>query len=150
MVKTKLRKLSRRHFITSLFLAAPGAVVAQARLVEPDWLKISRLRLSDQPTHRFVYFTDLHHKGDRDYAQMVVKNINQLAGEFVCFGGDLVEDGKFLTEALEILSGIKAPLYGVPGHAYVYLNYGIHALVNVVTEACGSPADNSAPGTATG
>jgi DNA-3-methyladenine glycosylase len=32
------------------------------------------------------------------------------------------------------------PLYGAPGHAYVYLNYGIHALVNVVTEAPGSPA----------
>ena len=32
------------------------------------------------------------------------------------------------------------PLYGPPGHAYVYLNYGIHALVNVVTEAHGSPA----------
>ena len=27
------------------------------------------------------------------------------------------------------------PLYGVPGHAYVYLNYGIHCLVNFVTEA---------------
>jgi DNA-3-methyladenine glycosylase len=34
----------------------------------------------------------------------------------------------------------NAPLYGVPGHAYVYLNYGIHCLVNVVTEAHGSPA----------
>ena len=32
------------------------------------------------------------------------------------------------------------PLYGVPGHAYVYLNYGIHCLMNVVTEAHGSPA----------
>ena len=32
------------------------------------------------------------------------------------------------------------PLYGHPGHAYVYLNYGIHYLVNVVTEAHGSPA----------
>lgn len=32
------------------------------------------------------------------------------------------------------------PLYGPPGHAYVYLNYGIHALVNVVTEADGFPA----------
>jgi DNA-3-methyladenine glycosylase len=32
------------------------------------------------------------------------------------------------------------PLYGVPGHAYVYLNYGLHRLVNVVTEAEGSPA----------
>ena len=34
----------------------------------------------------------------------------------------------------------NAPLYGPPGYAYVYLNYGIHTLVNVVTEARGSPA----------
>jgi DNA-3-methyladenine glycosylase len=32
------------------------------------------------------------------------------------------------------------PLYGPPGFAYVYLNYGIHSLVNVVTEAEGRPA----------
>jgi DNA-3-methyladenine glycosylase len=32
------------------------------------------------------------------------------------------------------------PLYGPPGHAYVYLNYGIHHLVNAVTEAKGQPA----------
>src|SRR5260370_3120726 len=32
------------------------------------------------------------------------------------------------------------PLYGSPGHAYVYLNYGIHCLMNVVTESKGSPA----------
>ena len=34
----------------------------------------------------------------------------------------------------------NAPLYGPPGHAYVYLNYGVHYLVNVVTEPKGSPA----------
>jgi DNA-3-methyladenine glycosylase len=32
------------------------------------------------------------------------------------------------------------PLYGPPGVAYVYLNYGIHHLVNAVTEADGHPA----------
>jgi DNA-3-methyladenine glycosylase len=32
------------------------------------------------------------------------------------------------------------PLYGRPGVAYVYLNYGIHHLVNAVTEAQGHPA----------
>lgn len=34
----------------------------------------------------------------------------------------------------------NAPLYGPPGFAYVYLNYGIHNLVNAVTEADGHPA----------
>ena len=34
----------------------------------------------------------------------------------------------------------NAPLYGPPGIAYVYLNYGIHYLVNAVTEPPGSPA----------
>jgi DNA-3-methyladenine glycosylase len=31
-------------------------------------------------------------------------------------------------------------LYGPPGYSYVYLNYGIHCLANVVTEPPDSPA----------
>jgi DNA-3-methyladenine glycosylase len=38
------------------------------------------------------------------------------------------------------LTARTAPLYGPPGLAYVYLNYGLHHLVNVVTEPEGAPA----------
>jgi len=32
------------------------------------------------------------------------------------------------------------PLYEAPGRAYVYLNYGVHCLLNAVTEHAGRPA----------
>jgi hypothetical protein len=113
----KPRKFSRRAFLAAGLLAAPCVVVADAAWLEPQWVKIRRLRLArEKPAHRFVHFTDLHHKGDCAHTQSVVNKINSLTPEFVCFTGDIMEEVKFLSEALEILSGIKAPMYGIPGN----------------------------------
>jgi uncharacterized protein len=114
----KFSKISRRRFIfLGGLLLTPCVVTADARWVELEWVKVRRLRLTDgKPTHRFVHFTDLHHKGDRAHTESVVDTINSLSPDFVCFTGDIMEDVKFLPEALEILSGIKSPLYGVPGN----------------------------------
>ena len=113
----KFPRVSRRKFIAAALLATPGALVADAKLIEPTWLKVRRLRVGTAPpAQRFVHFTDLHHKGDRHYLKAVVDEINSLTPDFVCFTGDIIEEEKFLAEALAGLSEIKAPMFGVPGN----------------------------------
>ena len=113
----KCKKMTRRRFLWAAALSSPFVAMADARFVEPQWLKIKRLNFATgKPTHRLVHFTDLHHKGDVRLLKSVVAAINSLSPDFVCFTGDLIEEGKYLPEALEILSGIKAPMFGVPGN----------------------------------
>ena len=116
----KLTRFSRRHFLLTLGTACAGAPVAaasDARWLEPTWLDVRHLRIGDgPPAVRLVHFTDLHYKGDRAYAESVIQTINSLAPDLVCFTGDIMEQTEFLPEALEILSGIKSPLFGVPGN----------------------------------
>jgi uncharacterized protein len=108
---------SRRRFLAAALLAAPVLAVADVRWMEPKWVKIRQVRLGDaKPAHRVVHFTDVHHKGDRPYLEGVVKQINALSPDFVCFTGDLIEATRHLPEALELLAGIKSPVYGVPGN----------------------------------
>lgn len=113
----KFRKINRRKFLLAGLIVTPLAACADACWVEPHWLKVKKLRLTQgKPSHRFVHFTDLHHKGDRAFGESLVKSINDLLPDFVCFTGDLIEEEQHLAEALEILAQIKAPLYGVPGN----------------------------------
>jgi predicted MPP superfamily phosphohydrolase len=91
--------------------------MADAKWLEPEWVKVRRVRLgTGKPTHRFVHCTDIHHKGDRAYLQSVIKRINAASPEFVCFTGDLIEEKAFLAEALELIGTIRSPVYGVPGN----------------------------------
>jgi uncharacterized protein len=98
-------------------LLTPALAVGEARCLEPTWLKIRHVRLGKgKPSRRLIHFTDLHHKGDCAYLREVVKKINALSPDLVCFTGDVIEENRFLDEALQILSGIKSPIYGVPGN----------------------------------
>ncbi len=55
-------------------------------------------------------------KATRDLRRMSCRRINELAPDFVCFTGDLIEDRAFVGEALCFVRQIKAPVYGVPGN----------------------------------
>ena len=114
-------KINRRRFLLGAAAAAPALVCADANWVEPQWVKIRSLNLATGiPTHRIVHFTDIHHKGDRPYLESVVEKINRLSPDAVCFTGDIIEEAKFVPEALEVLKKIKSPLYGIPGnHDYI-------------------------------
>jgi predicted MPP superfamily phosphohydrolase len=110
-------RISRRQFLAAAFLAAGGAACADAIGVEPTQLQVRRVRIGGGPAaHRLAHFSDVHHKGDRAYLQSVVDTINSLQPDFACFTGDIVEHSGYLSAALEILSGVKCPMFGVPGN----------------------------------
>lgn len=108
-------KLTRRKFIWSALVAVPGAAAADT-LLEPEWLAVRKLRLSEEPSVRIAHFTDVHHKGDRAWFEKVVRTINGLRADFACFTGDLIEDERHLAEALEMIEKIEIPVVGIPGN----------------------------------
>ena len=115
-----VKKISRRKFLATSLLAG-AAVCAEATCIEPTRLAVRHVHIGDGiPSHRLVHFSDVHHKGDRPYLQSVVDTINALAPDFACFTGDIVEQAEYLPAALEILAGLKIPLFGVPGNHDYY------------------------------
>ena len=117
--KTKLPRISRRAFLRLGFYSAPACIAINGFLIEPGWLRIRKLVIGDDPTHRIAHFTDLHHKGDIEHIMKVVDGINELAPDLACFTGDITEDKQYLGEALEVIESIRCPVVGVPGnHEY--------------------------------
>src|SRR4051812_43515492 len=105
--------MNRRRFLATALLSSPFFAIADAKWLEPGWVKIRNLRIgTGRPTHRVVHFSDVHHKGGRAYLQSIVRKINALSPNFVCFTGDLIEESQHLPESLQILAGIKSPMYG--------------------------------------
>jgi predicted MPP superfamily phosphohydrolase len=109
-----MSKISRRKFLGLGALALPATLGAGSAL-ETTMLRVTKLRHGPGAC-RFVHFSDLHYKGDADYAAEVVRTINGLAPDFVCFTGDLVEEARFAPEALRFIRQISSPVYGAPGN----------------------------------
>src|SRR5262249_36588990 len=115
--RLKGKKFSRRQFLKLGLVAVPAAVGGiNALYHEPTWLQVTHFDLNPNPSCRLIHFSDLHYKGDADYAAKVIETINQLEPEFVCFSGDLVEEARFAPAALDLIRQIKRPVYGCPGN----------------------------------
>jgi predicted MPP superfamily phosphohydrolase len=85
-------------------------------LVEPWWVSVVDLSLSDSPSLKLVHISDLHHKGDQNRLNKVVRLVNGIEPDVVCFTGDIVEDERHLAPALAALEQIRAPVFAVPGN----------------------------------
>jgi uncharacterized protein len=111
--------ISRRKFLGLGLLALPAAAGVDAKWIEPSQLRVRKLELNPAGRARVIHFSDFHYKGDAEFAMEVVQKINELAPDFVCFTGDLIEDRAYLSEALSFVRQIQAPVYGIPGnHEY--------------------------------
>lgn len=110
------RFLLRVALVLGAVAVAAALGVLYARFVEPAWLCVKRVRLAPSPALRVIHITDIHFGGDTRYLNSVVATVNALDADCVCFTGDLVEEAAFVDGALEALSRINKPLYGIPGN----------------------------------
>lgn len=110
-----MSNISRRRFLGLSALALPAALGADSTALETTSLRVTNLSLGSGSA-RFVHFTDFHYKGDAEYAGEVVRTINGLAPDFVCFTGDLIEEAPFANAAFQFIRQIESPVYGVPGN----------------------------------
>jgi len=109
----------RNNWLRILVYGGLVCCAVDAFLIEPHWIRIERLSFGDSPSVRVVHISDIHYKGDSTYLLRIIEQVNQLAPDIVCFTGDIVEDTRYLGEALDALGKINVPLYGVPGnHEY--------------------------------
>jgi predicted phosphodiesterase len=118
-----MRTISRRKFLGLGALALPAMFGVDACWIEPTSVRVTNLTLNGDGRCRFIHFSDFHYKGNAKFAARVIRTINNLAPDFVCFTGDLVEDRTFVKKALGFVRQIKAPVYGIPGNH----DYSSHA-----------------------
>ena len=110
------KKISRRQLFRLGFYSLPALAIFNGFVIEPNWLKLKSIFIGNNPKRKVVHFSDLHYRGDQKYLTSIIKMINGACPDFVCFTGDIVENKKFLKEALDGISQINAPVYGVPGN----------------------------------
>ncbi len=112
----KLSSIIKKNKIRITVYGTLLLIIGYAFLIEPKWIHIEYITLSSHPKYRLVHISDIHFHGDQSYLNEIVKKINNISPDFVCFTGDLVDERDKLTDALNILEKIRCPIFAVPGN----------------------------------
>lgn len=97
-------------------------------------------------SRRWVLPRAFYHRPTLDVARDLLGKVLRHRTADGTTAGTIVEVEAYIGEddpachAAPGLTKRNVPLYGPPGIAYVYLNYGLHYMINAVTEAEGAPA----------
>ncbi|NHM29296.1 metallophosphoesterase [Neobacillus terrae] len=122
LAQNEKTKLSRRSFLkglSSIFLGAAVSGSSYSFLIERFWIETKTINLSfDRLPSVFsgtkiVQISDLHlgHFYSKKNLSDLVKRVNRLKPDILCFTGDLVEDGiEMLEECTPLLQKFRAPL----------------------------------------
>jgi len=111
------RRLGRVvRWLSLSLLALAVIIVLYARYIEPTWIAQRTIVLHRPPRLSIAHITDLHYQGNRRYLENVVRRINAAEPDIVCMTGDIADDLPRLDEALDILSQVRRPMYGVRGN----------------------------------
>lgn len=120
--------MTRRRFLTLALAAAPTAALANAVAVEPDYLKVTRLRLAGREVrHRFIHISDLHHRNDHSFTEKIINAVRREKPDFVCFTGDLIDSIHYLPGASEFIRSLDCPVFGIPGNHDHYCTQSFQA-----------------------
>jgi len=119
----KLPSIINRNKPRAVTCSVLFLMIAYGYFIEPEWVVVRHISLSSNPKYRLVHITDIHYRGDESYFTGIVDRINRIAPDFVCFTGDLVDDRRYLKEALRILQKIHCPIFGIPGNHEYWIGF---------------------------
>lgn len=113
-------------FIFFPILAAGLIITAyiDARYIEPNWIKVEKVRIKCPPLAgplkdvRLVFITDLHVRDKIGYREKrLVKIVNELRPDLILLGGDYIVEREDIESSLEVLANLKASqeVFGIMG-----------------------------------
>ena len=144
------RALRRLFVVWAAAVSAVGWVFVQSHYIEPNWIQIERVKISDDRLHkalkgvRIVHITDIHlNDGLGSREQAMIEKVNALEPDIIFFTGDIIDDLTQVKPAFELLQRLEAGIgiYAVPGNTdhivmdsgsfkRVFSPAGINVLVN--------------------